>query len=84
MGYRTASDRTHNGLLFNFGLEVGDSDDELRAVAATPRATGEPTTAITDHTVTHRIYVTDPDGDEIELYVDVQASMVNCSPIEQL
>ena len=24
-----------------------------------------------DHTVTHSLYITDPDGNEIELYVDV-------------
>ncbi len=25
-----------------------------------------------DHTVTHSLYVEDPDGNEIELYIDVQ------------
>ena len=24
-----------------------------------------------DHTITHSLYITDPDGNEIELYVDV-------------
>jgi hypothetical protein len=35
------------------------------------RTAGIPIAAITDHTVTHSIYVSDPDGNEIELYVDV-------------
>jgi catechol-2,3-dioxygenase len=26
---------------------------------------------MSDHTVTHSLYVADPDGNEIELYVDV-------------
>jgi catechol-2,3-dioxygenase len=57
--------------LFHFGLKVGDSDEQLREAAETLRAAGVAITSITDHTVTHSIYVTDPDGNEIELYVDV-------------
>ena len=57
--------------LFHFGLKVGDSDDELREVTATLRAAEIPITAITDHTVTHSVYISDPDGNQIELYVDV-------------
>jgi len=57
--------------LCHIGLKVGDSDDELREVLASLRAAEVPITAITDHTITHSIYVSDPDGNEIELYVDV-------------
>jgi catechol-2,3-dioxygenase len=30
-----------------------------------------PIVGATDHTVTHSLYILDPDGNEIELYVDV-------------
>jgi len=57
--------------LYHFGLKVGDSDDELREALARIRAAGVPITGASDHTVTHSLYIADPDGNEIELYVDV-------------
>ena len=57
--------------LYHFGLKIGDSDDELRAALATLEATGTPIVGASDHTVTHSLYISDPDGNEIELYVDV-------------
>lgn len=57
--------------LYHFGLKVGDSDDELRAALATLQEHGVPVLGASDHTVTHSLYVADPDGNEIELYVDV-------------
>ena len=57
--------------LYHFGLKVGESDDELRAVLARLEEEGTPVTGASDHTVTHSLYITDPDGNEIELYVDV-------------
>ena len=58
--------------LYHFGLKVGESDDDLRAVLAELRAARVPIVGMSDHTVTHSIYITDPDGNEIELYIDVQ------------
>ncbi len=57
--------------MYHFGLKVGDSDDELREVLATLQANDVPITGASDHTVTHSLYIADPDGNEIELYVDV-------------
>jgi catechol 2,3-dioxygenase len=57
--------------LYHFGLKVGDSDDELREAAARLEAAGVPVVGATDHTVTHSLYILDPDGNEIELYIDV-------------
>ncbi|MGH3390194.1 MAG: VOC family protein, partial [Actinomadura sp.] len=57
--------------LYHFGLKVGDSDDELRAALARLQETGTPVVGASDHTVTHSLYITDPDGNEIELYIDV-------------
>jgi len=57
--------------LYHFGLKIGDSDDDLRAALAQLRAHGVTVVGATDHTVTHSLYLLDPDGNEIELYVDV-------------
>jgi catechol 2,3-dioxygenase len=57
--------------LYHFGLKVGDSDDELREALDRLRETGTPVLGASDHTVTHSLYIADPDGNEIELYVDV-------------
>ncbi len=57
--------------LYHFGLKVGDSDDELREALARVREAGVNVVGASDHTVTHSLYITDPDGNEIELYVDV-------------
>ena len=57
--------------LYHFGLKVGDTDDDLRAALAQLRAHGVTVVGATDHTVTHSLYLLDPDGNEIELYVDV-------------
>ncbi len=57
--------------LYHFGLSVGDSDDELRAVRDHLVATGVTIVGASDHTVTHSLYVLDPDGNELKLYIDV-------------
>jgi catechol 2,3-dioxygenase len=57
--------------LYHFGLKVGDSDDELREALARVQAAGVTVVGASDHTVTHSLYVLDPDGNELELYVDV-------------
>jgi catechol 2,3-dioxygenase len=60
--------------LYHFGLKVGDSDDELREALARVQAAGVDVVGASDHTVTHSIYLLDPDGNEIELYIDVPGS----------
>jgi catechol-2,3-dioxygenase len=57
--------------LYHFGLNVGESDDDLRAALDRVRAAGTTVVGASDHTVTHSVYILDPDGNEIELYVDV-------------
>jgi catechol-2,3-dioxygenase len=57
--------------MYHFGLKVGESDDELREAAAILRANNVPVLGASDHTVTHSLYIEDPDGNEIELYIDV-------------
>jgi catechol 2,3-dioxygenase len=57
--------------LYHFGLKVGDSDDDLREALARLKETGTTIVGASDHTVTHSLYIHDPDGNEIELYIDV-------------
>jgi len=57
--------------LYHFGLKVGDSDDDLREAVRTLQDNGVPIHGASDHTVTHSLYIADPDGNEIELYIDV-------------
>lgn len=58
--------------LYHFGLKVGKSDEELRRAVDEIRAAGVPIVGMSDHGVTHSVYIADPDGNEIELYIDVQ------------
>lgn len=57
--------------LYHFGLKVGDSDEELRETLARLQEAGVPLMGAGDHGFTHSLYLADPDGNEIELYVDV-------------
>ena len=57
--------------MYHFGLNVGETDDELRALLARVRQAGATVVGASDHTVTHSLYILDPDGNEVELYVDV-------------
>ena len=57
--------------LYHFGLKVGDTDDDLRQALAEVEAAGGTVVGASDHTVTHSLYILDPDGNEIELYIDV-------------
>jgi catechol-2,3-dioxygenase len=57
--------------LYHFGLKVGDTDDELREALRVIQESGTPLVGASDHTVTHSLYIADPDGNEIELYIDV-------------
>lgn len=57
--------------LYHFGLKIGDSDDDLREVVDHLANHDVPVKGASDHTVTHSLYIEDPDGNEIELYVDV-------------
>jgi catechol-2,3-dioxygenase len=57
--------------MYHFGLKIGDSDDALRDALRQLEGAGATVVGASDHTVTHSLYIEDPDGNEIELYVDV-------------
>lgn len=57
--------------LYHIGFKIGNSTEELRTALHELRAAGIRIVGTADHTVTHSLYVLDPDGNELELYVDV-------------
>ena len=57
--------------MYHFGLKIGDDDGALVEALSRLRDAGVPVVGASDHTVTHSLYIQDPDGNEIELYVDV-------------
>lgn len=61
--------------MYHFGLKIGETDDELRAALEQLREADVPIVGTADHGVTHSAYITDPDGNEIELYIDVQPAV---------
>jgi catechol 2,3-dioxygenase len=66
--------------LYHFGLKVGTTDDELREALATVEANDVTVVGASDHGVTHSLYIADPDGNEIELYIDVQPEVWRDDP----
>ncbi|MGH2653320.1 MAG: VOC family protein [Actinomycetota bacterium] len=58
--------------MYHFGLKIGETDEELRQALDELAASGATVRGAADHTVTHSLYIEDPDGNEIELYIDVQ------------
>src|ERR1700733_4075855 len=57
--------------LYHFGLKIGDDDAALAEAVNRLHEAGATVVGASDHTVTHSLYILDPDGNEIELYVDV-------------
>ena len=57
--------------LFHIAFKVGDSVGELRAAKAELEEAGATVEFAMDHSVTQSIYLHDPDGNMIELFVDV-------------
>lgn len=57
--------------LYHIGFKVADSHEELKTVYQELQEKNVPILGLTDHGVTHSIYIMDPDGNELELYADV-------------
>jgi catechol 2,3-dioxygenase len=66
--------------LYHIGIKVGDSLDELRAAKADLDRAGVRIVGMSDHTVSQSIYCLDPDGNEVEVYVDADAKLWRDDP----
>ena len=62
--------RNQSGTLHHVAMKVGESLQDLAEVKATVEAAGVPVHMELDHHVSQGLYVSDPDGTLIELYVD--------------
>jgi catechol 2,3-dioxygenase len=56
--------------LYHIGWCVGNSLNQLRTARDRILAHGVEIDGMADHTISHSLYLRDPDGNEIELYVD--------------
>jgi len=57
--------------LYHIGFKIGDTPDDLKAAYRELKEKGVTIIGSGDHTVTHSLYILDPDGNELELYADV-------------
>ncbi len=69
----------HRGL-YHIGIKVGDSLDELRQAKRELEQAGISIDGMSDHTVSQSLYLKDPDGNEVELYVDADESIWQNDP----
>lgn len=66
--------------LYHVAFKVGDSLDELRACKAHLEAHHVGIFGMSDHGVSQSLYIQDPDGIEIELYVDADPALWRDDP----
>lgn len=57
--------------LYHIGFKVGDSTKVLKKVYMELKEKEVEIVGSADHFVTHSLYILDPDGNELELYVDI-------------
>ena len=66
--------------LYHIGIKIGDSLDDLRAAKRELEQAGSVITGMSDHTVSQSLYLADPDGNEVELYIDADPSIWKNNP----
>lgn len=90
VGGHPNTDRSAKPGLYHIGFKIGNSPADAKAVYAELLSKGVTIVGTGDHTVTHSIYILDPDGNELELYADVsdawktnpQAVMTPVKPLD--
>jgi catechol 2,3-dioxygenase len=76
-----AADADHGSVgLYHVAFKVGDSLDELRACKVHLEANNVSIFGMSDHGVSQSLYIHDPDGIEIELYVDADPAIWRDDP----
>ena len=56
--------------LYHVAWKIGESLDDLRRIRERVQTAGYSIRGLADHTVSQSLYLSDPDGNEVELYVD--------------
>ena len=67
--------------LYHIGIKIGDTLDELQSAKEELERNGVPILGMSDHTVSQSLYLHDPDGNEVELYIDVIGSNWEQNPM---
>jgi catechol-2,3-dioxygenase len=57
--------------LYHIGFKIGDGTESIKQVYKELVEKGVTIVGSADHSVTHNLYILDPDGNELELYADV-------------
>lgn len=66
--------------LYHVALKIGDRLEDLRAAKAHLEAHGITKIRVTDHRVSQSIYLNDPDGNGLELFVDADPAIWRENP----
>ena len=66
--------------LYHIGIKIGDSLEELRVAKRELERAGVTIEGMSDHTVSQSLYLRDPDGNEVELYVDADEALWKNNP----
>lgn len=66
--------------LYHFALKVGSHLDDLREMKKWLEQNKATIVGMSDHRVSQALYIHDPDGNEIELYVDADPSIWRNDP----
>lgn len=66
--------------LYHIGVKIGDSLEELGEAKQELERAGVPIQGMSDHTVSQSLYLADPDGNEVELYVDADPALWRDDP----
>lgn len=66
--------------LYHIGIKIGDSLEELRTAKTELERAGVTIIGMSDHTVSQSLYLADPDGNEVELYVDADPAIWEKNP----
>ena len=80
VGRRAAAGGDSNGGLHHVALKVGDSLAQLALAKQHVESHGTTVHVILDHRVSQGMYVSDPDGNLLELYVDADESVWRSDP----
>jgi len=80
MGHRECGKTRRRRGLYHIGIKVGDSLDELRTAKRELEQAGIAIDGMSDHTVSQSLYLRDPDGNEVELYVDADEAIWKTNP----
>ena len=75
--------------LYHIGFKIGDKPEDIQNAYRELKEKGVTIMGASDHTVTHSVYILDPDGNELELYADVSDAWkknpaVITAPIKEL